>query len=731
MEYINQMFWRVLFIERRVDFNKKAFCDLHHVIFPCVDSFEQFLNATTTEKMVATAKEISSNILFSTSVSPTPAVYRGLIDAEANYPTTKEGEFISQDHVVHSVNVYLLGVYLFFNHQLLHDRVFDFFKKDLCEFSDRIEPQAILQFIDAWKIFAFCHDIGYPFEKLTDKYGYVRPQAVEMLEFYREFGIEVELDTIIRSIASLMFATVICNRSKRSLRSLLEKCKVDWAGLAWTGPQLEDFNISNFPTDIWDDYYRLYCVNSEEDLTCLYPFITKDKIITVIRNKNETIVGFRIFTLQGITTLATNTCGLPDNFDDYSEQQYIYEYYCKSPQTTLQESCFQYRISRYFGDENWLNIATFFAEPEISILTNNKVDCRNTIHSIYSKLRKDIVIQRNDGQIDPAIRDTNQSPKMVNVILDQLKALSDSIKENDEEYQIAYERVCEAIDHKLKTDEFYEKAVRKIVQTVNPVLNRDSIVLEFISKAFNVSRRNAPADTLPQLFSAPQTTDNYQCMCKPLVFEGNQSSSFEKTYNELIAGFEQYLTDLGIIPANETIAFFTDYTNDITCYDHGIIGTHILLFSVAMQNHLKNIWGYEVWCESHSAQSTAPNPKDSILEGLGAILVHNIYTNVYAKKKGISYKLTMDEHPLAYFGALCDALQIWDRHYSIDQSRCILKNFNPSRSHLSIEIHGKKIVITCETENYKKSGEHQRNALDEYLKSAASLLKVNLLEEPI
>lgn len=91
----------------------------------------------------------------------------------------------------------------------------------------------------------------------------------------------------------------------------------------------------------------------------------------------------------------------------------------------------------------------------------------------------------------------------------------------------------------------------------------------------------------------------------------------------------------------------------------------------------------------------------------------------------------MDEHPLAYFGALCDVLQIWDRHYSIDQSRCILKNFNPSHSHLSIEVHGKKIVITCETENYKKSGENQRNALDEYLKSAASLLKVNLLEEPI
>lgn len=728
MEYINQMFWHILFIERSVDFNKKAFRDLHHVIFPCVDSFEQFLNATTTEKMVAIAKEISSNILFSVSVSPSPAVYRGLIDAESNYPASKEGEFISQDHVVHSVNVYLLGVYLFFNHQLLHDRVFDYFKKDLCEFSDRIEPQVILQFIDAWKIFAFCHDIGYPFEKLTDKNGNVCPQAVEMFEFYREFGTEIELDTIIRSIALLMFATVICNRSKRSLRSLLEKCKVDWTKLVWTNPQTEDFNPKTFPNGIWDDYYRLYCVNSEEDLTCLYPFISKDKIITVIRNKNETIVGFRSITSQGITTLTTNACGLSNYLDNYSEQQYIYEYYCKSPQVTLQNSCFQHNISRYFGDENWLNIATFFAEPEISILTNNKVDCRNAIHSIYSKLRKDIVVQRNDGQIDPTIKDTNYSPKMVNVILDQLKALSDNIVENDEEYQIVYKRVCEAIDDKLKTDEFYEKAVRKIVQTVNPVLTRDSVVLEFISNAF---KRNAAAGTLPQLFSALQTTDNYRCICKPLVFEGNQSSAFEKTYNELIAGLEHYLIDMGIIPPGEKVAFFTDYTNDITCYDHGIIGTHILLFSVAMQNHLKNIWGYNVWCESHSAQSTAPNPKDSIFEGLGAILVHNIYTNVYAKKKGISYKLTMDEHPLAYFGALCDVLQIWDRHYSIDQSRCILKNFNPSHSHLSIEVHGKKIVITCETENYKKSGENQRNALDEYLKSAASLLKVNLLEEPI
>lgn len=731
MEYINQMFWRVLFKERSVHFNNKAFRDLHHVIFPCVDNFEQFLSAATTEKMVATAKEISSNILFSTSVSPSPAVYNGLIDAESNYPTSEEGEFISQDHVVHSVNVYLLGVYLFFNHQLLHDRVFDYFKKDLCEFSDRIEPQVILQFIDAWKIFALCHDIGYPFEKLTDRHGNVRPQAIKMFEFYREFGIEVELDTIIRSIASLMFVTVICDRSKRSLRSLLEKCKVNWSGLHWTGTQAEDFIRINFPYNIWDDYYRLYCINSEEDLRCLYPFISKDKIITVIRNKNETIAGFRIDTSEGITTLAKSACDLPENLDGSSEQNYIYEYYCRAPYTTLRDSCFRYQISRYFSDENWLNIATFFAEPEISILTNNKVDCRNVIHSIYSKLRKDIVKQGNGDPISLTIRGSNQSPKMVDIILDQLKVLSDGIKENDEEYHISYERICEAIDHKLKTDEFYEKTVRKIVQTINPVLTRNSIVLEFISKAFEASRRAAAIGTVPQLFSVLKNEDNYHCKCEPMVFEGRQSSAFEKTYTELIEGFEQYLTDLGIIPADEKIAFFTDYSNGITCYDHGIMGTHILLFSAAMQSHLENIWGYNVWCESHLAQSTVPNPRNSILEGLGAILVHNIYTNVYAKNKGISYKLTMDEHPLAYFGALCDALQIWDRHYSIDQSRCILKNFNPSRSHLSIEIHGKKIVITCETENYKKSGENQRNVLDEYLKSSASLLKVNLIEEPV
>ena len=103
----------------------------------------------------------------------------------------------------------------------------------------------------------------------------------------------------------------------------------------------------------------------------------------------------------------------------------------------------------------------------------------------------------------------------------------------------------------------------------------------------------------------------------------------------------------------------------------------------------------------------------------------------YKEMTGISYLLTLDEHPLAYFGAFCDALQIWDRHHSVDQSRRILTNFNPSRSHVALEVHGKNIVFTCETDNSRKTGDNQRDNLEQFLKCGASLLKVNFIEEPI
>lgn len=728
MENINETFWRVFFTNRKVEFHDEVFRKIHHIIFPCEDCFDRFLHATTTEQMVSSAKEISSNILFSTSVSPSPAVYCGLIDAETNYPATHENEFISQDHVIHSVNVYLLGCYLFFNHPLLHDKLFDFFMRYFSQMESNIESYAILQFIDAWKVFSFCHDIGYPFEKLVNLDGIVHPQATDMFEYYRDLGLEIEFDSIIRSIAYWMFATVICERSEQTLESTLEKSQAQLLCCKWNAHD-DIRNVREYiPQNDWGDYCRLYGIRSLEDLSCLYPFVRQEDVITLIRNNTHTIIGFKIGcgdVFVFLTAGQNKECYFSDKLLEYN-----LEFYCKKPSDLLIDRCIELTIHRFNEGDSWLRSAKYFAEPEVSLITNNKVDCRNTIHSIYSKLRNSLQIKKETTQLIPTVK-SNFTPNMVDIVLEELTDITLSIQENDQKYRTLYNQIQETIQENLKADSFYQKVVQRIMQTIDPKLDRENAVCSIISYAFEQSHNPPRTPGPPKLFSVKKRTNKYICTLHPLDFFGKSSRSFYEAYKNIVSSLECYLKDMSIIPENCNISFLTDYTNGKTRYDHGIVGTHILLYSVAMENHLKEMWGYKIWCKNHANQKRLLSTNDAIIESLGAILVHNIYTKTYCKITGVSYKLTLDAHPLAYFGALCDALQIWDRHYSVDQSKCIIRNFNPSHTHVSLEIHGKKIVITCATENYKKSGENQRVSLDEYLHGAASLLKVNLIEEPV
>lgn len=732
MEHINDMLWRVLFKERNVDLCMMTFNDLHHIIFPCINMFDGFLHADTTEKMVASAKEISSNILFSTCVSPSPTVYQGLINAESNYPATDKSEFVSQDHVVHSVNVYLLGIFLFFNHQLLHDRVYESFKRDLCEVDENVEKMATMQFIDSWKVFAFCHDIGYPFEKLTNLDGDVRQQAKEMFEFYRNFGIELKYDRIMRSTAILMFTTIICDRSQRTLQDLLQKCKIEWRNYSWIGVESEKLNKSGFPQSGWADYYRLYSIYSNDDLNCLYPFITKEDIVIVVRNSEDTIVGLQFDNSIGLTTLMLNNGLEIKHFASDVSSGFTCEFYCKNPNKVLQGSSIKYNMVRFSSAERWIQVATSFCEPEISIMENNKMDCRNTVHRIYSKLRECLDSQDASSNYDVVReRHLGSQPKMTKIVLDSLKEVLQGIKESKTDYEANFDAIGDTIRQSLEDEEFFNRTIREISSKLNPAQERQYTVWNILHSTFTQNWDGRKSTEIPTLFSAEVIGDQYICACRPLEYCGSKSAAFVNMHERLIESLKSYLGDLGILPSGKDMTFFTRYTHKKTKFDHGIMGTHILLYTAALQEYFTNSRGFKICSLNSSRQLKAPNPDKAIIESLGAILVHNIYTGRYKEMTGISYLLTLDEHPLAYFGAFCDALQIWDRHHSVDQSRRILTNFNPSRSHVALEVHGKNIVLTCETDNSRKTGDNQRDNLEQFLKCGASLLKVNFIEEPI
>ena len=587
-----------------------------------------------------------------------------------------------------------------------------------------------MQFIDAWKIFAFCHDIGYPFEKLVNLDGSIPEKAKGLFETYREFGIEVEFDQILRTIAALMFVTVICSRSRRSLRDLLSMYSDDTTWHHWESKDSKTLNIMDLSNPEWDEYLRLDSIYSEDDLNCLYPFIKEDDVLKIIRNRNDNVLGFELQCSNGRALLWIGDDSEKEKYYLRQDEEYTYEYYCKNPSGMLKSRCIQFLMYRFYGEDSWLAIATHFCEPEICLLTNNRVDCRNVIHKIYTKLRLNVSVRKKDEFFEANIRNVGKEPNMVDIVLEKLKEDIKYIDDDREKYELAFERVCAAIDGRLKDTEFYQSTVCKIAKTINPALNRDNTISNMLIAILKTVYFDNNVCNLPQLFTKNSVKGQYCCRFNPFEYPGAKSAEFGEVHQKVLAELKKYLVEMSILPADQDISFFSSYTNDITLYDHGILGVHLLMYVMIAQRCRSNMWGFNIGDINYKRLRNVPNPKRAILESLGAIMIHNIYTDTYKNKKGISYLLTLDAHPLAYFGALCDVLQIWDRHHSVDQARCILKDFNPTRSEVSVSIHEKKIVITCETDNHKRSGDVQRNNLDQYLKYAGQLLKVNLIEDP-
>ncbi len=732
MEHINEMLWRVLFKERNVSFSRMEFSELHHVIFPCVDLFDSFLHADSTEKMIASAKEINSNILFSACISPSPLVYQGLINAESNYPAAEKNEFISQDHVVHSVNVYLLGIYLFFNHQLLHDRVYDFFRQEIHETGKETGKKATLQFVDCWKIFAFCHDIGYPFEKLVNTDGVVRKQAEELFEWYRNLGFELKYDRIMRSTAILMFTTVICNRSLNTLQDLLPKCDIDWTQYIWIGADSAKMNKSELLQHDWSQFYRLYSIHSYADLKCLFPLISMDDIVVVLHDSEGEFAGLKFENASGITALIPKKGIQTGSFCELDSKNFTYDFYCRKPEKVLERNSIKFNMARFSSADNWVQIAESFCEPEVSMLENNKSDCLNAAHKVYCRLREFLNAQdMGDSYEDVRKRHSIESPEMTEIVLHNLRKVLQGITESKTDYKADYKTINEVICTSLADEEFFRNTISEISTQLNPLDEAQYTIWNVLHSTFCRNWGNNKRLELPPLFSGGAAKKQYVCACTPLEFPGNRPASFSGVHGRIVDALKNYLIDIEVLPEGEDMTFFTRYAHEKAKYDHGVMGTHILLYTASLQHYFSQIKGYQICTLNSSNLQTAPEPEKAIVESLGAILVHNIYTQRYKDLTGISYRLTLDKHPLAYFGALCDALQLWDRHHSVDQSRRILTNFNPARSHVALEVHGKTIVLTCETNNTRRSGDNQRASLEQFLKCGGSLLKVNFIEEPI
>lgn len=721
MKSINEVFMYHLLEKNvllRCDIYKKCF----HYIIPNYELFAGFLRADSTEKKISFAKKIGNNIYFSLLHTPTASAFCTLLDTETNDITRESSMYIPQDHVVHSVNVYLLGIYLFFNHQLFHERLMDFFVID-----GESEYDAILNFISAWKTFALCHDIGYGFERLvtTDR-TYKSAEAMHIMQTYAELDKTIKYETGLKAIASLIFTTAVVKKSKmaeinnrkRTLseqdRERLIKGVTDYLIIAGKDSTGTIVDIHYF----FSEFTLLEYINSDFDLELLSPYITPDDVL---------VVSYDFF---GHILEAYPCSKQSSNAKHIQEKEtYARRYYCYNMEDSVSQQANRYKVYRIYDEKNFGEIAVKLCEPELSLVVNNCADCRNVVIAVFERLKelfhvddigqsyaKWIIKSRKNSKQEALSLSTQRLSKyLINTIEETLDGLSYHTG-----YEQQYKRIRSIIIRLLRDRATLRGALQSLSSTENQKLEGLNILLQLFQDVCSIN-----TDACPKLFEHSRVLK--KCNCIPFQTRKSNNSFFASSFEKQTNYISAYLGNLGLISGND-LSTFLKYSPRFSPYDHGILAAHILAYTSAFEDALKEIGHPIMKSRIVQRNSLHHGEENAFREALGAIAVHNVYVERYYELTGIKYKLSLSNHPLAYFGSFCDCIQLWDRHHSADQSKLIIPEFNPSAEHFNIRIDGKQIIITCESESNKKTGHSQRTNLAQFLDGADHLLIVNIIE---
>jgi hypothetical protein len=165
--------------------NRAAYAVALPRLFPTPTVVREFLRTSNAQNRADLAKRFIFHLIHDRSCPPPSRLLMNLLDFEersAAVGVPDSSKYVGQDHFVHLVNLYLLGVYLYAYHPSLHRRCKLHLLRIQRAASERVRRSsngdatgeraaALLAtyneyelFAEAWAYFVLYHDLGYPLE---------------------------------------------------------------------------------------------------------------------------------------------------------------------------------------------------------------------------------------------------------------------------------------------------------------------------------------------------------------------------------------------------------------------------------------------------------------------------------------------------------------------------------------------------------------------------------------
>ena len=129
MQNIRHTLLRSLFFDRPPYFGELLAENINRV-FPGKDDFIRFLQESDSQKRTSIATELLLRLARESGMFIPTRFLTLLLQAEEQYaPSTASRAYVPQDHFVHLVNLYLLGVYVFTHHKKFHRMLKRYFEQ--------------------------------------------------------------------------------------------------------------------------------------------------------------------------------------------------------------------------------------------------------------------------------------------------------------------------------------------------------------------------------------------------------------------------------------------------------------------------------------------------------------------------------------------------------------------------------------------------------------------------
>ena len=423
MSTINKRLFNDLFVKQNVNYNQELYRDAFEFIWPCEKYFKDFLSANEFDVKLDIAKKIYKYYQTNEDTFLPFSLIENLIYLQQHNLITN-GTYIPQDHIVHSINLYILGIYIFFNSSL--------FQSKFLENHNHMYTQNenFFLFLTKWTIFSLYHDVGYVFESLVKSSEYT--DFMPILNRYNFTKTEYINNLLFRSLSNIIFDITIISRSINRFdanRELIRNNE-NWVNINKTSISSLD-NVKNVLIK-FDGYILLDSINDIVSLSSFFPLIDEESVL-VVKDQSNYSCAF----LNKKFCVATEAFYYANSNIDYNRilnidnlikmSKFKLKCYIKNPKKKITKNLSTTFISdiESFHEKIPENIKT-----EFSFISNSN-GVNRTIHKINRWLAKESNYKVDSNSFDLGTYQMNYSDCLSKVLRSEInKALEKYINSN-------------------------------------------------------------------------------------------------------------------------------------------------------------------------------------------------------------------------------------------------------------------------------------------------------------